>query len=66
MDNIQQWEYEVQDFYGTSLPREYLNGFGYHGWEICSTHVINDPVAEIGGSRHYLIIFKRPKLNTNG
>ena len=66
MDNIQQWEYEVQDFYGSSLPREYLNGFGHLGWEISSTQVISNPVAEIQGTYHYLIIFKRPKLNTNG
>ena len=27
-NTLQQWEYQVQDFYGAGLPTEYMNGFG--------------------------------------
>jgi len=57
---IQQWEYEVQDFFGTFLPNEYLRGFGANGWELCFSQVISDPVSEINGTRHFFLIFKRP------
>lgn len=59
----QKWEYEVQDFYGTNLPKEYLNGFGANGWELHTAQVVSDPIAEIGGTRHYFLILKRPINN---
>lgn len=62
---MQQWEYEVQDFYGAHLPKEYLNGFGHNGWDLLSSELVNDPIAEIGGTKHYFLIFKRPKQKTD-